>query len=104
MKLKICLTVFITTSICGAIGFGVWWFMYRGKTSLFLHKGPNLAAAKNETNDTYSSSTNVKIEEHEADDIKLPWLAALMKTEGNEKKLLCGGALISKSHILAGKF
>lgn len=101
--------------VCGAVGFGVWWFKFKGAKFGPISPGntsTTLAPITTKTtfpSNTTTSSANFSsiattklFDVTEVDDVKLPWLVSLMRNDENNSIFLCGGSIISFSHVLAG--
>lgn len=94
MNLRLICTVFFISLTCGAIGFGVCWFLLK-------FSDRNSVSVINKNVSTNLTSNNFTA--NDVDDIKLPWLVLInKKTDENQTKFLCGGSLIGRNHVLAG--
>lgn len=106
MKSRIFWIVLSLVVVCGGVGFGVWWFMFKEMKQSSKSPQDSIWPFVKSTSKKASPKNETETEEAiNGGDVKLPWLVALLLLleENDTKVFLCGGSLISKSHVLAGK-
>jgi hypothetical protein len=91
MKFKTVFATFSLSLACGAIGFGICWFLLKPSVESSIFKFASDNSTDSPTNQT------------ETDDVELPWLVKIQKRVNNQTVFVCGGSLISMKHLLAGK-